>query len=168
MMILDNFLSMIFHHTKYRHLISALLFFALTSATTTTSATEQSNLRIEKNEPSEFNDLIIRSIGAFKFEQEKQAHIELVHTESPSLGNRLALDFGGGYVFAGSVSLFLGVGVSLEYSYDIEEFNDKYYAEAGAIFDLSRELSVTARQQHFFHQPDDYEEVIMLGILFRH
>lgn len=167
-MILDKFASIFSRDNLFKSLTSLLFFFLLLSAVTTASALDQSNLRIEKNEPSELNDLVIRSIGAFKFEGDKQAHIDLVHTESLSLGNRLALDFGGGYIVSGSISFFMGVGLLLEYSFDIDDFNDKYYAEVGATFDLSRELSITARQQHFFNQPDDYEEVIMMGILFRH
>lgn len=167
-MILDKFSNFFSRDNRFKSLTSFLFFFLLLSAATTASASDQSNLRIEKSELSELNDSVIRSIGAFKIEGEKVAHIDLVHTESLSMGNKLALDFGGGYVVSGSISFFIGVGVSLEYSFDIDDFNDKYYAEAGATFDLSRELSITARQLHYFHQPLEYEEVIMMGILFRH
>ena len=167
-MILDKFASIFSRDNRYTSLTSFLLFFFLLSAVTTASASNQSNLRIEKSKPSELNDLVIRSIGAFSFDREKQAHIDLVHTESLSDGNRLALDFGGGYVISGSISFFVGVGVSLEYSFDIDDFNDKYYAEAGATYDVTSEISITARQLHYFNQPLDFEEVVMIGILFRH
>lgn len=143
--------------------------FLLLSILPATSMAGQSNLRIERNQPSELNDLTITSIGALEFDGDRQAHIDLTYLESDIKGkNSVALDFGGGYVFSGSVALFLGVGISLDYNLDNKKFNDKYYAEAGLIIDLSRELSITARQQHFFHQPDDYEKVIMFGLLFRH
>ena len=169
-MILDTLACIFSRDNRFKSLSSLLFFFLLLSAVTTASASDQSNLRFEKNEPSEYelNDSVIRSIGAFQFEGDKQAHIDLVHTESLLLGNSLALDFGGGYIIRGSVSFFLGVGVALEYNFDIGELTDKYYAEAGATFDLSREISITARQVHFFNQPLEYEEVIMMGILFRH
>ncbi|MES0327769.1 MAG: hypothetical protein ABUK13_06230 [Gammaproteobacteria bacterium] len=167
-MILDKFASIFSRDNRYKSLISFLFFFFLLSAVTTASALNQSNLRIEKSKPSELNDLVIRSIGGFSFDRDKQAHIDLVHTESLLQGNRLALDVGGGYVISGPISFFVGVGVSLEYSFDTSDFNDKYYAEAGATYDVTSEISVTARQLHYFHQPLNFEEVIMIGILFRH
>jgi len=176
-MILDKFVTIFSRSIQFIYSSTLLFFFLLLSVATTASAVNQSNLRIEKSEPSELNDQTIRSLGSFKLEGDRVAHIDLVHTESLLSGKKLALDFGGGYVATGSISFFLGIGVSLEYSFDFHDssgkyyasdFNDKYYAEVGAVYDLSRELSITARQQHFFHQPDDYEKVILMGILFRH
>lgn len=176
-MILDKFAAISLRDIHFKPSSSLLFVFLLFSAITSASAASQSNLRIEKSKISELNDQTIRSLGSLKLEGENMAHIDLVHTESLSQGKKLALDFGGGYVAHGSISFFLGVGVSLEYSFDFtdsggtyhaSDFSDKYYAEVGAVYDLSKELSVTARQQHFFHQPDDYEKVIMIGILFRH
>ncbi|MCW8830388.1 MAG: hypothetical protein OQK32_02590 [Gammaproteobacteria bacterium] len=136
--------------------------------TTTAALADQSNLRLEQNRSSDLNDRKITSIGALQFKKDMEAHIDLVHRESDIVGDSLALDFGGGYVFRGTISLFLGAGISLDYNLDVDEFNDQYYAEAGLVLDLTKKLGITVRQQHFFHQPDDYEKVIMLGVLFRH
>ncbi|MFC1589441.1 hypothetical protein ACFL3P_04120 [Pseudomonadota bacterium] len=145
----------------------AASFFLLLSAATIALA-DQSNLRLEQNKESDLNDLKITSIGALAFKKDMASHIDLVHRESDLNGNSLALDLGGGYVFPGSISLYLGVGISLDYNSTSEEFSDLYYGEVGLVLDITKKLGITIRQQHFFHRADDYEEVIMLGVLFRH
>lgn len=130
-------------------------------------AADKSYLRLEKNKSSDLNDLKITTIGGLVYENEKQAHLGLTHLESDVVGDSLALDFGGGYVFGRDISLFLGVGVSLDYNYDNDDFNDRYFAEAGVVLDLSNKFSISVRQQHFFNRSDDYEEVVMFGLLFR-
>ncbi len=153
------------HHLKPATVF--LFFTLLLSGATAGYAADKSYLRLEKNKPSDLNDLKITSIGGLVYENEMQAHIDLTHLESDVVGDSMALDFGGGYVFGRGISLFLGVGISLDYNLDTDDFNDKYYAEAGLALDLTSKLSITVRQQHFFNQPDDYEEVVMLGLLFR-
>ena len=169
-MISSQFPAVFSRHNRFRSvplwLLCCLLFAVVTSASAANN--NKSYLRLEQNKDSELNDYKITSIGALMFQEDAEAHLDLLHLESDTLGNSLALDFGGGYVLSGDISLFLGVGISLDYNFDTNDFNDKYYAEAGAVIDISRTISITARKQHFFHQPDDYEEVIMLGILFRH
>jgi len=152
----------------FKSAIPLLLLFSLLSAVTSTSAQTQSNLRIEVNEPSEFNDLDIKSFGALIFENGRMAHMDLIYSESLLIGDSLSLDLGGGYVFGNNVAVFIGLGASLEYNLDAEEFYDKYYSEVGVVVNFTNELGLTARQLHYFNQADDYEEVIMIGLLFRH
>ncbi len=161
-------LSGFFTRNHHRKPAAVFLFCSLLLCGTTAGyAADKSYLRLERNKSSDLNDLKITSIGGLVYENEMQAHIGLTHLESDVVGDSLALDFGGGYVFGRGVSLFLGVGASLDYNLDTKDFNDKYFAEAGVVFDLSSKLSLSVRQQHFFNQSDDYEEVIMFGLLFR-
>ena len=166
-MIFTRFTTISHRNIQFKSAIPLLLLFSLLSAVTTTSAETQSNLRIEINEPSEFNDLDIKSFGALIFENGKQAHMDLLYSESLLIGDSMALDLGGGYVFGSNVAVFIGLGASIEYNFDTEEFYDKYYSEVGVVVNLTNQLGLTARQLHFFNQADDYEEVIMIGLLFR-
>lgn len=166
-MISNRFSAVSFCTNKFKPLILQVLACFIITGSSSALAYDSSNLRIEKNEPSETNDLTINSLGALEFSSDMQAHIDLIYLQSNTIGNSVALDFGGGYVYGDAFSMFLGVGISLEYNMDFEDFNDKYYAEAGAVLDLTNRISITVRQQLYFNQPVDYEEVIMLGLLFR-
>ena len=167
-MILDQLPTVFSRGMRFKSVISLLFFFLLLSAATTSTAAKKSFLRLEQNQRSELNDFKITSIGGLVIEDNMEAHIDLLHLESDMIGNSMALDFGGGYVFGGDISLFLGVGISLDYNFDSDVFKDKYYSEAGVVLDITNRFSITARKQHFFHQADDYEEIIMMGLLFRH
>lgn len=154
-------------HRRLKFSACLLFFFLLLSVSTASMADKKSYLRLEKNEPSELNDVSVKSIGALVFEKDMEAHIDLSQIKSNTLGKSVALDFGAGYVFNWDVSVYLGIGLSLEYNQDYNDFDDKYYSEAGVVIDLSKKLSVTSRVQHFYNYPDDFEEVIMLGVMFR-
>ena len=167
-MILNKFTGNFFCAQRFKSVSVIFLFFLSFSLATIVSASNSSNLRIEKNEPSDVNDLSIKSIGALEFKNDMAAHIDLSYLESDVIGNSVALDFGAGYVFGGATALFIGLGMSLDFNLDHDDFSDKYYYEAGVVLDVSRELSITARKQIFFNQAEEYEEIIMMGLLFRH
>lgn len=167
-MILDKFSAVFCRESRFKSVISLLSFCLLLSVASITSAADKNYLRLEKNKESDLNDLDIKSIGALIFDRNLVGHLDLISRQSDVIGDSWALDFGGGYVFSGTASLYLGVGISLDYNLDTDDFNDQYYSEAGVVVDVSRSLSITGRMQHFYNQPDDYEEVVMLGLLFRH
>ncbi|MDH5612806.1 MAG: hypothetical protein OEY66_10170 [Gammaproteobacteria bacterium] len=167
-MILKLFTTVFPYVVHHRPVTTLMFILFLFTAAANTLAADKSYLRLEQSKDSDLNDYKTTSIGALIFESNSQSHIDLLHLESDSMGNSLALDFGTGYVFPGDISIFLGVGLSLDYNFDTDDFNDKYYSEAGAVIDVARNISITARIQHFYHQPDELEEVVMLGLLFRH
>lgn len=152
---------------RFKIVILLLFIFSLLSVTTVSYADKKSYLRLEKNEPSELNDLTIRTLGALVFENDMEAHIDLTEIQSNVVGKSVALDFGAGYLFNLELAVFVGAGISLDYNLVTKDFNDKYYTEVGAVYDLTNRLSITSRVQHFYNQPDIYDKVIMIGVLFR-
>ena len=167
-MILDKFPAIFSRESRFKSMVSLFSFCLLLSVASIVSAADKNYLRLEKNKESDLNDLDIKSIGALIFNNNLEGHLDLISRKSDMIGDSWALDFGGGYVFSGNVSLYLGVGLSLDYNLDTDDLNDQYYSEAGVVVDVSRSLSITGRIQHFHNQPDDYEELVMLGLLFRH
>lgn len=146
----------------YALLVSCLLMVANAQA-----EPGKSYLRIEKSEISDENDLTFTTIGGLVFEDNIQAHVDLSYLESELNGQGATLDFGGGYVFNGKISLFLGVGISLGYNWDDGDLISTYYPEAGIVMDIDANIGLTVSTRRIFNLYDKDEDIIMLGIVFR-
>jgi len=147
--------------------ISILLFFFLLSGVNAGSGPDKNYLRLEQTKLSEKNDLKISSIGALSFIKNTQGHIDLSYLESDIHGNELALDLGGGYAYNGSVSLFLGLGISLGYNRDKHDIIGAYYPEAGIVLDITKTFGITVSAKRFYKRHDENEDIIMMGMVFR-
>jgi len=144
-----------------------VLFFSLISAANARPEAEKNYLRLEQNKSSEKNDLKISSIGGLAFVKNRYGHVDLSYLGSEIQGNELALDFGSGYVFSWDVSLFLGVGISLGYNRDKEDFVGAYYPEAGLVWDITEEFGITVSAKRFYNRYEENEDVVMIGLVFR-
>jgi len=144
-----------------------LLFFTLFSTVTAGSMQNKNYLRLEQSKLSETYDFKISSVGALAFIGNKQGHIDLTYLESDSDNNEWALDVGGGYVFNGDMSLFLGIGISLGYNQSNNDFISAYYPEVGLVLDVSESFGITVSVKRFFNRFDDNEDIIMMGLVFR-
>ena len=147
--------------------VSILLSFFLLSGASVRAEPDKNYLRIEQNKSSEDNDLKISSIGALAFKKNTQGHIDLSYLESDIYGNESALDLGGGYVFNWNVSLFLGLGISLAYNHDKNDFVGAYYPEAGIVWDLTKKFGITISTKRFYNRFEKNEDIIMMGLVFR-
>ena len=147
--------------------VSMLLFFFLFSGVNVRAEPDKNYLRIEQNKLSEKNDLKISSIGALAFVENMQGHIDLSYLESDIHGNEWAMDIGGGYVFNWDVSLFLGLGVSLGYNRDKDDFIGAYYPEAGIVLDVTRTFGITVSAKRFYNRYEENEDIVMMGFVFR-
>lgn len=143
-----------------------LLFFLLSGANARPEQ-DKNYLRLEQNKSSDKNDLKISSIGALAFIKNTQGHIDLSYLESDIHGNELALDLAGGFVFNWDVSLFLGLGISLGYNTDKEDFIGAYYPEAGIVWDMTESFGITVSAKRFYHRYEENEDIVMMGLVFR-
>ena len=147
--------------------VVVVLFFFMISGANARPEAEKNYLRLEQNKSSEKNDLKISSIGGLAFIKNRYGHFDLSYLESDIQGNELALDFGSGYVFNWDVSLFLGVGISLGYNRDEEDFIGAYYPEAGIVWDITEEFGITVSAKRFYNRYEENEDVVMMGLVFR-
>jgi len=144
-----------------------MLFVVLFSGLPVQAESQRPYLRIEQNKPSLDNDLKITTIGALIFDKNIEGHVDLSYLESESNGKGLTLDFGGGYVLNWDVSLFLGVGVSLGYNWDNEDYIATYYPEVGIVVDFTETIGLTISKKRIFNLYGQDEDIIMLGVVFR-
>ena len=147
--------------------VSIVLFFFLLSDVNATAKLDKNYLRIQQTQSSEKNDLRITSLGALAFTSNRGGHLDITYLESDKHGDVLGLDFGGGYVFNWDVSLFLGLGVSLGYNRDKDDYITAYYPEASIIFDVTREFGISTSIKRYHHLYGENDDVVMLGLVFR-
>jgi len=143
------------------------LFFTLFSTVNAGSMQTKNYLRLEQSKLSETYDFKISSIGALAFIGNKQGHIDLSYLESDFDKNEWTVDIGGGYVFNGDMSLFLGLGISLGYDQSNEDFISAYYPEVGLVVDVSESFGITVSAKRFYNRFDENEDIIMMGLVFR-
>lgn len=153
--------------SRVQFAVSMLLFFPLLSGVHARGEPDKGYLRIEQNQSSETNDLKITSIGALIFKKNMMGHVDLTQLKSDMNGKDLALEFGGGYVFNWKVSLFLGLGISLGYNSDKDDYIAAYFPQAGIVVDITQTfgISVSAKRYHHLHEEED--TFVMMGLVFR-
>lgn len=147
--------------------ISILFFSSVLLAVNAEAEPNKNYLRLEQSNPSDKNDITISSIGALVFIENTEGHIDLSYMDSDLHGEEWAVELGGGYVFTWDLSLYIGVGVSLGYNKTNEDFVGAYYPEVGVVLDVTKTFGITVRGKRFYNRFDDYEDVIMLGLVFR-
>ena len=147
--------------------VSALLILFTHASVHARGESYKDYFRIEQNKPSETNDLKITSIGALVFKKNKMGHVDLTQLESDMNGKDIALEVGGGYVFNWKASLYLGLGISLGYNTDNDDYIAAYFPEAGIVVDVTERfgISVSAKRYHHLHEEED--TVVMMGLVFR-
>jgi len=150
-----------------RLVTSILLFSSLLLAVNASAEPNKNYLRFEKSKSSDKNDIDMASIGALVFIENTEGHIDLSYMESDLHGEEWAVDFGGGYVFTWDLSVYLGLGVSLGYNKTNEDFIGAYYPEVGVVLDISETFGISVSGKRFYNRFDDYEDVVMLGLVFR-
>lgn len=143
-----------------------LIFFLFSDAYADTES-DKNYLRIEQNKSSVKNDYKISSIGALAFKKDILGHVDLTYFESEINGSELALELGGGYVFNGKISLFLGVGVSIGYNQDKDDFVADYFPEAGVVLDVTPTFGFTANVKRYYKRYEKDEDIVMFGLVFR-
>ena len=143
------------------------IFILLLSDVNAMAEPDKKYLRIQQSQSSEKNDLKISSIGALVFTEDGAGHLDLTYLESDKHGDVLGLDFGGGYVFNWDLSLYLGLGVSLGYNRDKEDFNASYYPEASIILDITSTFGISGSVKRHQHLYGENDAVVMLGLVFR-
>lgn len=148
-------------------IISILLFSSLLLAVNAEAEPNKNYFRLEQSKSSDKNDIKISSLGALVFIENTEGHIDLSYLESDLHGEEWAVDFGGGYVFTWDLSLYLGLGVSLGYNKTNEDYIGAYYPEVGVVLDISRTFGISVKAKRFYNRFDDYEDVVMLGLVFR-
>lgn len=62
---------------------------------------------------------------------------------------------------------FLGLGISLGYNWDNEDFIATYYPEAGIVVDITKNFGLTVSKKRIFNLYGQDEDIIMLGLVFR-
>lgn len=144
-----------------------VLFLALFSDVYAMAEPDKKYLRIQQSQSSETNDLEISSIGALVFTEDGAGHLDLTYIQSDIHGDLVGLDFGGGYVFNWDLSLYLGLGVSLGYNGDKEDFNASYYPEASIILDITSTFGISAAVKRYQHLYGEKDTIVMLGLVFR-
>jgi len=150
-----------------RYVISILLFSSMLLAVNAEAQPDKNYLRLEQSKSSDKNDIKISSIGALVFIENTEGHIDLSYLESDLHGEEWTVDLGAGYVFTWDLSLYLGLGVSLGYNKTNNDYIGAYYPEVGVVLDVSKKLGITVSGKRFYNRFDDYEDIIMLGLVFR-
>jgi len=143
--------------------LSCTLFTSVNAGSTQT----KNYLRLEQSKISDKYDYKISSIGALVFTGDTQGHIDLSYLESDFDNNEWTIDVGGGYVFNGDMSLFLGLGISLGYNQSNDDLISAYYPEVGLVLDVSESIGVTVSVKRFYNRFVDNEDIIMMGLVFR-
>jgi len=150
-----------------RFVVSIVLFSSLLLAVNAQAEQNKNYLRIEQSKSTDKNDIKVSTIGALVFIENTQGHIDLSYLQSDFYGDEWAVDLGGGYVFTWDVSLYLGLGVSLGYNKTNEDYIGAYYPEVGVVFDLSESFGISVSGKRFYNRFDDYEDIVMFGLVFR-
>lgn len=145
------------------------MFAVVVSVHTVQADFETKYYRIENSTLYEEQDLEITSIGLLGFNDNKEGHVDLTYIESDKKGNALAFDAGGGYVFNGDgyVSLYLGLGISLGYNDDDEDFITTLYPETGIVVNITQSFGLTISRKRYFDLYESTQDIIMLGLVFR-
>ena len=153
--------------TYIRPTTTVLMFFFLFSVANAGSVIDKNYLRIEKNNSSETNDLEVTSIGQLGFKKDMIGHVDLSRLQSDKNGDGLALEIGGAYVFNWYASPFIGLGISLGYNSDNDDYIAAYYPEAGIVIDITNKFGFIVSTKRYHHLYDNNEAIIMMGLLFR-
>ena len=109
------------------------------------------------------------SLGLIGFDNNMSGSLDLSFLESPVHGNALVVNGGAGYGFKWYVSFYAGLGITLGYNLDEEEFIAGYYPDVGIVVDITKSFGISMSGRRYFNVYDgsDSEDVIMLGFVFR-
>lgn len=132
-------------------------------------STEKNYLRIENSELYEKTDIKVTSLGLIGFDKNMEGSLDLNFFESAQHGNAITLNGGAGFGFKWHVSAYAGLGISLGYNLDTEDFITAYYPDVGIIVDITKSFGISLSGRRYFKLYDglDSEDVIMLGFVFR-
>lgn len=145
-------------------LILALLFPCFVQA----ENTDDNFLRLERSQQNDAIGLQVTSLGVFGLNAGKIGHVELSYIESDIDGDGLALEFGGGASYHAGATFFLGIGFTLGYNSDRNDFMNAYYPEVGVLVQITKKLGLIATGKRYYSLYDsvDGENIVMLGLLF--
>ena len=146
---------------------SLLLFFFMLLSVSAIAAPNKYYLAIEHNIPSDKNDLDIISAGMLSLNGNIVSSLKLSYLESGINGTGSTLDLGGGYAFNGSVSLYLLLGASIGYNWDVEDYIAAYFPEIGIVMDFTKTFGITVSGKRYFNLYGEDEDIVMLGLVFR-
>lgn len=153
-------------------LIPFVLLFSMQSAQAekaTPLSTEKNYLRIENSSLYEKTDLEVTSLGLIGFDKNLAGSIDLSFLESSTNGNAIMLNAGAGFGYSWYVSFYAGLGISLGYNLDEEDFITAYYPDVGILVDITKSFGISLSGRRYFNVYDgsDSEDVVMLGFVFR-
>lgn len=169
---IEIFVYRIYKSARNKHrltLLMASVLLSLFMLTSVSAIAEQNKyyLAIEHNISSDKNDLDITSVGMLSLTGNLVSTIKLSYLESDINGKGSTLDLGSGYAFNGDVSLYLLVGVSLGYNWDIDDYITAYFPEVGIVLDFTKTFGITISGKRYFNLYEEDDDVVMLGLVFR-
>ena len=116
---------------------------------------------------SDNNDLNITSLGAISLENNMVGHVHLTHLASEKNGNAMALELGAGAAYNWIVSPYISVGIALGYNGDNNEKVVSCFPEIGVVVDFTEFFGITISGKRYYKLYDEYDDVIMFGLVFR-
>lgn len=123
--------------------------------------------QIEHNIPYDDNDLDVTSVGLLSFKNNSVGYANLNYVDSEINGSAATVDLAGGFAYTGDISLYVSVGISLGYNWDIEDYITAYYPEVGVLADFTKTFGMKLTAKRYFNIYDTNEDVVMLGLVFR-
>lgn len=153
--------------SRVQFVVSMLLFLFLLSDVNARPEPDKAFLRIEQSKSSETNELKITSIGALVFKKDTMGHGDITQLKSDADGKSLALELGGGYVFNWRASLYLGLGISLGYNSDKDDYIAAYFPQAGIVVDVTKTFGIMVSAKRYHHLYEEEDTVVMMGLVFR-
>jgi hypothetical protein len=155
------------NHLYIRLVVAVMLSCIFSSDVMADPEPDKYYFRIAHSNASDKHDLNITSIGVLSLGNNMIGQVHLTHLASEKNGNALALELGAGVAFNWLVSPYLSLGIALGNNGDTGEKFASYFPEAGIVMDFTNTFGITISGKRYYKLYDEYEDVIMFGLVFR-